>query len=256
LSKELKVFPLASLDYVAFSTDHPPFDDVKVRQAFAHAVDKDKVITRVLKGMVKKADGILPPGIPGYDADFRGLAFDVDRARELVASSKYGSVSKMPPVVLTIAGSEGDVPDELAAIIQEWKMNLGVQVSVRQLDPETYSYIIKEERDEMVFTGWVADYPDPENFLDVLFHSKSQANDSGYNNPEIDRLLEAARVEQNHDRRLQMYREIEEKLIEDAALIPLWFGARHSLVKPYVRDYELSPLGYPLLSQVSLEPRS
>ncbi len=253
LSKELRVFTVLSLDYIAFSTDHPPFDDPKVRQAFSLAVDKDKVIDRVLKNMNSRADGILPPGIPGYNPDLKSLAFDVKRARELIAESKYGSVAKFPPIAITVAGSGGDIADQLAAIIQEWKQNLGVQVTVRQLDPDTYSYIIKEERNELTLNGWIADYPDPENFLDVLFHSGSQANDSGYSNPEIDALLEKARVEQDSAKRLLMYQEIEQKLVDDAAVIPMWFGSQHQLVRPYVKGYELA-LGYPALGRVSLEP--
>ncbi|MDZ4247449.1 MAG: peptide ABC transporter substrate-binding protein, partial [Dehalococcoidia bacterium] len=254
LAGEMKIFDVASLDYIAFGTDRPPFDDVKVRQAFALAVDKDKIIRRVLKDMYKKADGIIPPGIPGHNPGLKGLTYDVARAKELITSSSYGSVSNFPPITITIPGLGGDIPSDLAAIIQEWKENLGVQVMVRALEPEAYSYIIKEERDEMISSGWVADYPDPENFLDVLFHTDSQANDSGYGNPEIDVLMEAARVEQDPAKRLKMYRDIEQKLVDDGALIPLWFGRRHQLIKPYVQGYQLSPLGYPLLNGVSLSP--
>lgn len=254
LSKELQEYTVLSLDYIAFSTDLPPFDDPKVRQAFSLAVDKDKVIDRVLKNMNPRADGILPPGIPGYNPELEGLKFDVQKARELIAASKYGSVAKLPPITITIAGSGGEIADQLTAIIGEWKQNLGVQVTVRQLDPETYSYIIKEERDELAFSGWIADYPDPENFLDVLFHSDSQANDSGYSNPEIDALLEQARVEQDSGKRLKMYQEIEQKLVDDAAVIPMWFGSHHQLVKPYVKGYDLTGLGYPVLGRVFLEP--
>lgn len=255
LSKELKVFPVLTLDYVAFSIDKPPFDDVKVRQAFSYAVDREKIIQRVLKGMNPIANGILPPGMPGHNQDLKGPVFDVDKAKQLIAASKYGSAASFPPIKLTIAGGSGDFPDYIAAIIQEWKQNLGVQVTVRQLEPETFSYIIKEERNEMMIGGWVADYPDPENFLDVLFHTGSQANDSGYSNPEIDALLDKARVEQDPAARLKMYQEIEPKLLDDAAVIPLWFAIQYVLVKPYAKDYELSPLGYPLLEQVTLLPR-
>ncbi|MBI4332566.1 MAG: DcrB-related protein [Chloroflexi bacterium] len=255
LSRELKVFPVLAVDYIAFSIDKPPFDDAKVRQAFNHAVDKNKIIERVLKGTRRKAAGILPPGIPGFNPELKGLDFDVEKAKQLIAESKYGSVANFPPIKITTAGSTGDVSDFLAAIIQEWKQNLGVSITVRGLDPESFSYIIKEERDEMIIGGWVADYPDPEDFLDVLFHTGSQANDSNYSNPELDRLLDQARVEQDAARRLKMYQEIEQKLVDDAAAMPLWYSTQYLLVKPYVKDFELSPLGYPLLEQASLLPR-
>lgn len=255
LAKELRMFNVLSVNYVAFSIDKPPFDDVKVRQAFNYAVDKDKIIKSVLKGMNPKARGILPPGMPGFNPGLKTLDFDVAKAKELLAASKYGSAANLPPVTLTIAGSAGAIPDFVAAVIAEWKQNLGVQVSVRQLNPETFSYIIKEERDEMTIGGWVADYPDPENFLDVLFHTGSQANDSGYSNPELDALMDKARVEQDPAVRLKMYQDLEQKLIDDAATVPLWNESQWWLVKPYVQDYPISPLGYPLLEAALLLPR-
>lgn len=255
LSKELKFFPVVSIDYVAFSIDRPPFDDARVRQAFVHAVDTQKILSRVLKDMNPKANGILPPGIPGHNPDLKGLEFNVEKAKQLIAESKYGSVASFPPIRFTLAGSGGDIPDQVAAIIQEWKENLGVQVTVRQLDPETFSYVIKEERDELTLGGWVADYPDPENFLDVLFHTGSQANDSGYSNPEIDSLLDKARVEQDPATRIRMYQDIETRLINDGAALPLWFGSHHVLVKPYLQGYRLSPLGYPMFELTTIGPR-
>lgn len=252
LAKELRKFNVLSLSYIAFSIDKPPFDDVKVRQAFNYAVDKDKIIKAVLKGMNPKASGILPPGMPGFNPSLKSLDFDVAKAKELMAASKYGSAANFPPVTLTIAGSAGNIPDFVAAVIAEWKQNLGVQVRVRQLNPETFSYIIKEERDEITIGGWVADYPDPENFLDVLFHTGSQANDSGYSNPALDVLMDKARVEQDPAARLKMYQDLEQKLIDDAATVPLWYESQWLLVKPYVQDYPISPLGYPLLESVSM----
>lgn len=254
LSRELTIYPIDSVDYISFSIDKPPFDDARVRQAFMLAVDRSKIIERVLKNMSPMANGILPPGIPGYSAASKGLEFDVQKAKQLIAESKYGSVDKFPPIKLTIAGSGGDFPGSIAAILQEWKENLGVQVTVRQLDPDTFSYILKEERDEMTYTGWVADYPDPENFLDVLFHTGSQANDSGYSNPAIDALMDKARVEQDQATRLKMYQEIEQKLLDDGAVLPLWFGSASVLVKPYVKGYRLSSMGYPMYEMVTLQP--
>ena len=124
---------------------------------------------------------------------------------------------------------------------------------MRQLEPETYFYLIKEEKDEMFDTGWIADYPDPQNFLDVLFHSDSKANDSSYSNPEFDTLLERARTEQDEDTRMKMYQQAEGMLIHDGVVIPLWFGKDYLLVNPRVRDYVRTPQGTPLLKQVTLQ---
>ena len=105
----------------------------------------------------------------------------------------------------------------------------------------------------MFYAGWIADYPHPQNFLDVLFHSDAENNYGDYNNPEIDRLLERAAVETDSKLSLALYQQAEQKLVEDAAGLPLWFGKNHILVKPYVKGYRLSPQGLIMLNNVSIE---
>jgi oligopeptide transport system substrate-binding protein len=145
------------------------------------------------------------------------------------------------------------VPNYLAAVIDMWRQNLGVEVRVRQLEPEVYFYDIKREKNEMFNAGWVADYPDPQNFLDILFRPGSKGNDSEYSDPEVDALLNKAAGEGNTSARMEMYREAEQLLVERAACLPLWFGKNYLLVKPYVKNYIISPLGIPPLSKVRIE---
>ena len=203
---------------------------------------------------MQRADGILPPGMPGFNKDLSGLNYDVNKAKELIASSKYGDVSKLPPITITTAGWGGLISPELEAIIHEWRQNLGVEVKVRQLEPERFLYHLKEEKDEMFYMGWVADYPHPQDFLDVLFHSGADNNYGEYSNPEVDALLERAGVEQDSSLSLALYQQAEQKLVEDAACLPLWFGQNYILVKPYVKGYNLNPLGFAMLNEVSVEP--
>jgi len=160
LNKELVTAPELSLWYIGFNMTKPPFDDAKVRQAFCHAIDKDKIIEVVLKGAMTRADGILPPGMPGYNEDIKGLSFDVERARELIQQSDYGDVTNLPQITFTTSG-RGAVSDVNEALIDMWRKNLGVEVEVRQLEPETYFQVLKEEKDELYESGWIADYPDP-----------------------------------------------------------------------------------------------
>jgi len=98
-----------------------------------------------------------------------------------------------------------------------------------------------------------SDYPDPQDFLDILFHSGSASNYGGYSNPTVDSLLDRAAVEQNPDTRLSLYREAQQAIVQDAAAIPLYFSRNYVLVKPYVKGYALSPLGIPALNKVSIE---
>jgi oligopeptide transport system substrate-binding protein len=252
LSQELNVFPELSFSYIGFNAGVPPFDDANVRQAFCYAVDKERLITLATDNVVSPAYGILPPGMPGYSA-IQGLRFDPEKAKELIAASKYGDVSSLPPIVWTTSGYGGDISGIIGGTIEEWRRNLGVEVTVRQLEPEAFLYSLSTEKDQLYDLGWIADYPDPQDFLDILFRTASENNKGDYSNPQLDSLLDKAAVEQDPDARLKMYQEAEQLVVQDAAVLPLFFSRNYVLVKPYVKDYILSSLGYPLLKLVSIQ---
>ena len=250
---ELAVTSELSLYYIGFNTAQPPFDDINVRCAFCHAVDKEHIAEVILRDMINEANGILPPGMPGYNEALEGLDYDVEKAIELIAASRYGDVSNLPLITLTVGGYGNYIPGYLGAIIQEWQRNLGVEISVRQLEPENFIYNLKQEKDEMFVMGWVADYPDPHNFLDILFYSGSENNIFEYSNLSLDTLLDQAAIEQDGAVRLAMYQQAEQLVVDDAPCLPLWHGANYILVEPYVKGYKLSPLGIPDLTKVYLE---
>jgi len=251
--KELQVAPELSFHYIGFNFSKPPFDDVNIRRAFSQAIDKDKLVSLVFRGMVQPADGILPPGMPGFNKDLSGLGYDINKAEELIKASEYGDVSNLPPITITTIGWGGLISQGLEAIIAEWRQNLGVEVKVRQLEPQRFLYHLRQEKDEMFYMGWVADYPHPQNFLDILFNSAAENNYGEYSHPEIDALLEIAGAEPDSNLSLALYQQAEQKLVEDAACLPLWFGKNYILVKPYVKGYNLSPQGLVMLNSVSTE---
>ena len=252
--QELEIVPELSFSYIGFNHTKPPFDDVNLRRAFSQAIDKDKLVSLVFRDMMQRADGILPPGIPGFNDDLSGLNYDVNEAKELIANSEYGSVDKLPPITITTMGWGGLISGGLEAIINEWRQNLGVEVKVRQLEPQRFFYYIKQEKDEMYYLGWVADYPHPQNFLELLFRTGEENNAGEYSNPEVDAILERAGAELDYDVSLALYQEAEQKLVDDAACIPLWFEQNYILVKPYVDGYDLTPMGYAQLNKVSVKP--
>ena len=253
LNKELSITPGFSLYYIGFNSAKPPFDDAKIRQAFSYAIDKDKIIDLVLKGVGKKAEGILPPGMSGYNKDVQGLDFNVEQAKQLISESRYSNVSNLPPITLTTAGM-GTVSNIEAALVDMWQHNLGVNVEVRQLAPDRYFSVIMDKKNEMFTYNWGADYPDPQNFLDILFHSGTKNNVGEYNNSKVDALLEEARVEQDTNVRMGLYQQAEQMIAEDAACLPLFFNVSYTLVKPYINNLPLTPMWMPRLKYVSIEP--
>jgi len=251
---ELVIIPELSFYFIGFNATRPPFDDVNLRRAFSQAIDRDRLVSLVFRDTVQSADGILPPGIPGYNEELSGLNYDVNRARELIRESKYGDISNLPPITITTLGWGGLVSQDLEAIIEEWRRNLGIEIKVRQLEPDRFLYNLKEEKDEMFEIGWIADYPHPQDFLDILFHSGVDINYGEYSNPEIDAILDKASVEPDYELSLALYQQAEQKLVEDAACLPLWFGRSYILVKPYVRGYSPNAMGFVMLNMVSIEP--
>ncbi|MBU2607736.1 MAG: peptide ABC transporter substrate-binding protein [Chloroflexi bacterium] len=252
--RDLMVVPELSFFYLGFNTTRPPFDDIDIRRAFSHAVDKDKLVSLVSKDTVQRADGILPPGLPGYNGDLVGIEYDVDKAKELIAASKYGDVSRLPPITITTSGWGGMVSRELEAVVYQWQQNLGVEVKVRQLEPERFLYQLKAEKDEMFLMGWIADYPHPQDFLEILFRSGAESNYGEYSNAEVDSLLGKANVEPDIEQSLALYQQAEQILVEDAACLPLWFGKSYILSRSYVKGYQLNPMGFAMLNSVSVEP--
>jgi oligopeptide transport system substrate-binding protein len=160
----------------------------------------------------------------------------------------------MPPITLTYSGWGGQISALVSSIIYEWRQNLGIDVKVRQLDPQRFSYHLKEEKDQLYSYSWTADYPHPQNFLEVLFRSGNSRNYGEYSNKEIDALLEKAAREQNNVQSLAIYQEVEQKLVNDAATLPLRFRQNYTLVKPYVKGYELDASGVVKFNKVSVEP--
>jgi len=253
LRKEATEVTEFSTSYIAFDVTKPPFDDVKVRQAFAYALDREKLVSVVLKDEARLAKGILPPGFPGYNESLKGYEFDPQKAKALIAESKYKDPASLPRMVLSISGEGGSASRSITAIVEMWKQNLGADVEIEQVESATFLSDLKKHKYQMFALGWIADYPDPENFLDILFHSKSPSNNMQYANPAVDRLLEQARTERDTSTRVKLYRQAEEMIVSDAPWIPLTHPQGYVLVKPYVEGFANLPMVVPMLKDVSLK---
>lgn len=253
LDNQLRAYGQMSINYIGFNTAKPPFDDPMVRKAFAMALDLGRLISPDNQAYVQEAAGLLPAGMPGATQEAAGLPYNPQAARQLLARSKYGGPQGLPPIVYTSAGLDGINNPFLGSAVQIWKANLGVDVSVRLIPPDQYFTRLSSEVDNLYDFGWIADYPDPENILDVLFHTGAANNIGGYSNQQADALLEQARIEQDPVKRLALYRQAQDSMLQDAAAIPLWSDISYVLVKPYVLGYALTSQDVPTLDKVYLQ---
>jgi ABC-type oligopeptide transport system substrate-binding subunit len=128
-----------------------------------------------------------------------------------------------------------------------WQQNLGVTITVENIEHDHFfDQIFSGNHGQLVRGGWCADYPDPENFADVLFHTGSGMNSGGYSNPQLDALLEKARVERDVTRRMEMYHQAEQIIVDDAPVLFMTHSLSYELVKPYLKGYVFTPINVPL----------
>ncbi|MBK9778466.1 MAG: peptide ABC transporter substrate-binding protein [Anaerolineales bacterium] len=233
--------------YVVFDATVPPFDDVNVRKAFSMAFDRQRYVDVLYRGVALPAVGLYPPGLPGFDYGLQGLPYDPAQARELLKQSKYGGPEGLPEITYTNSGIGSYIGGTVAALAEMWQTNLGVTIKVENLDYNFYYEQIFSGNHGQIFDGgWCADYPDPENFADVLFHTGVPQNHGGYSNPELDALLEAARIEPDVTKRIAMYQEAERTIVNDAPVLFTTHSLSYELVQPYVKGYVFTPITIPL----------
>ncbi len=254
LNKELTVVaPTLTTFFIGLNSKIPPFDDPKVRQAFSHAIDKQTISDVIFRKSRVPAKGILPPTMPGYNPNLQGLDFNPEKAKQLLAESKYKDANSLPDITLTLTGGGADPGPVAQAVVGMMEQNLGVKVAVQLVENATFNSEIRRQRYQMYEMGWAADYPDPQDFLDIMFHSKSANNYMAYSNPMVDQLLEAARIEKDQTKRFQLYQQAEQIIVTDAPWIPIWFNAEYWLTKPYVKGMIYPPMVLPKMKYVSIE---
>jgi ABC-type oligopeptide transport system substrate-binding subunit/DNA-binding SARP family transcriptional activator len=233
--------------YVGFDVTRPPFDDRRVRQAFAYAVDRETLANVIMRGFASPATGgFVPPGMPGHSTGI-GLKYDPDQARELLSQAGYRRGKGFPTVEwFTFSGSE-TFTEQLQ---MEWHRVLGVEIRRETLGWEQYVEKLHSEHPSMFLGGWMADYPDPDNFLRLSDHRDV----TQWGNVVYDALVERARRVMDQEERMRMYRRADRMLVEEAPLIPLVYSRRQVLLKPWVRRYPASAFKWWFWKDVVIMP--
>ncbi|RMF40196.1 MAG: peptide ABC transporter substrate-binding protein [Anaerolineae bacterium] len=233
------------------NTSLAPFDDINVRRAFALSIDRQKLNEQFFYGLGAPAYTILPPGMPGYTEGIGMPAYDPQAAREALAASAYGS--DLPEITLLTSGFASNEDPYTTAIINMWQETLGVHISVQYADPLDMLKVARQTPAHLVSMGWCADYPDPQNFLDVLFSPESDFNLTHYQNPEVSSLLEQANTSLEPAERVRLYQQAEALILQDFAAIPLVRSSTFALVSDRLDGTVLTPIGVPVWDKVRLK---
>jgi oligopeptide transport system substrate-binding protein len=224
--------PMQNLFFVGFDTSRPPFADVRVRRAFAMAVDRQKLAYEVLEGFTDPAiGGFVPPTIPGHSPRI-GLPYDPAQARKLLAQAGYPEGQGFLTVELVWV----DTLKQLQYLKSQWNDILNIEVKIEITEWEN---VLRTIRSKNVFhMGWLSDYPDPDSYLSVCVRNLLP----GWRDDKYDALLEEAQRTLNQPERIRLYQQADKILIEEAVVIPIIYAQDHYLVKPWaklpLRPYE------------------
>jgi oligopeptide transport system substrate-binding protein len=225
--------PYLGTYYYLLNTEVPPTDNLKVRQALSLAVDRDSLSKNVLKGTVIGAYSITPPDTLGY---FPPKLFDYDpeRARQLLAEAGYPNGEGWPGLELTYNTSE-DHRKIAVALQQMWKDVLNIEVALINQEWKVYLDSITQMNFQIARRGWIGDYVDPNNFLD-LFLTGGGNNNTGFADPRYDELvLRKAPQATTKAERFAVFEEAETLLMEQMPIIPVFTYTSKHLVQPSVR---------------------
>ncbi len=255
-SKLIVSRPLMDVYNLGFNCEKPPFkDNPTLRKAFCHAIDRDYLINTVLSGVGIEATSIVPPGIFGYDAGLEGYEYDDTLARQLLAEAGYPDGEGLPEI--TLYYDKRPPRPDICQVIKHNLARIGVEINLRPLEWASFLEAVDAGEPSFFQLTWLADYPDPENFLFVLLHSDQwgpPGNSTRYKSDEFDRLVDEAGRITDMDRRWELYAEAERIAYEDAPWLLLFWNECTILVAPEVRDLEITALDRPpVLPSVEIE---
>ena len=218
----------SSVYYYIFNLTRKPFDDVRVRKALSMAVNRRELVAKVLKAGDVASAGLVP-AMGGFTTT-RGNGYDLDQARKLLAQAGYPGGKGFPRFTL-IYNTSSRHKMVCEWVQQAWKAGLGIDVELQNLEWNTYLDTRQKTHDfTLVRAAWLADYPDPSNYLD-MFRTQAGANDGFYSNPNFDRLLRRASTMPPGDGRNQVLQQAEAILVDrDQAVIPLFFSSNKFLL--------------------------
>jgi oligopeptide transport system substrate-binding protein len=238
--------------YIGFNNVKSPFNDVRVRQAFAKAVDKDTLINKVLEGVVVRADTIIPPGMPGFNQDATNIqAFNADEARKLLADAGFPDGKNFPKVALSINNQDPNYAKIAAALQQMWQQTLGVQVDINTEELSKFNDDLTatankpDDPSAMQFyiSVWGADYPDPQNFVSQQLRTGVGNNNGHYSNAQFDALVDQADVLNDQAKRLQLYQQAEKIALTEVGWLPLYYGKINLMFSPKINGLVVTPQG-------------
>ena len=256
---EIHSAPGMNVGYLAFSLLNERMQDPDLRRAVSMAIDRENLVALALDGYGEVANYPAPPSFLGIPEDEGPIRRDVEAARALVAAHPEWTAE---PITLSTFGQPRTYfpdPQRIASLIRNDLQKVGFKVEIINREFKSHLHVTRRGDFDMALLGWMADTPDPDNFLSTFFHSRaaepgSATNISFYRNPEMDRLLDAALSVSGPPAREQVYAKALQLWARDLPLIPLVQGKQITVLDKHIQGYYLSPTGNHFFGPVYWSP--
>ncbi|MFN2340537.1 MAG: ABC transporter substrate-binding protein [Halanaerobium sp.] len=252
---ELLEAPGLNVGYIALHNEKEPFDNKLVRQAMNYAINKEEIAEYLMGGQATVAKGALPPTIWSYDESLEGYPYNPAKARELLAEAGYEDGFEFTLRTYSAPRSYNPVGARLATAVQQYLSQVGIDAEIEQLEWGTYIEEGKAGRHTAAFFGWIADNGDPDNFLNVFFNSanRGSTNRAFYVNQRVDQLLADAQQITDEAAREEIYKEVQQIIVEDAPFVFLNHMKMQIPVRTNVENYVLYPTSNKYFHKVWLD---
>lgn len=246
----IHIVPYLGTYYYIFNTLKAPFNDLRVRRAFAMSIDRKKIVEKVTKGGQLPAFAFTPPNIGGYIPQAH-VPYDLEAARKLLAQAGYPQGEKFPAVAILYNTSEGH--RKIAVAIQQmWKTALNVEVTLINQDWKVYLSSRKTKDFEIARAGWIGDYADPKTFLD-MFVTGHGNNHTGWSDPRYDAIVTEANCMPDIQKRLALFQQAEKMIVDQAPVLPIYTYTNASLISSDVKGWYPNILDHHPYKHVYLE---
>jgi oligopeptide transport system substrate-binding protein len=247
---DMRVDPELSSFYLFFNVTRPPLDNMKLRLALAHALDRDALSRDITKGAYPPARCLTAPGCGGYTCR-TGITDDFALARQLLAEAGYPGGRGLPEI--EVQCFQSDVATHMMEAIQAmWRKELGVRITIAQLETKTLYANQQSKNYSIAFSGWIADYADPSTFLGTMVTGNGN-NYAGWGNREYDRLIGEAADTSDNAARFELFQRAEAVMLGEAPLVPLFFQPQVYAISPAVRGWTTTLVGFHAFERVWLE---
>lgn len=241
LGAQVQVHPYLGIYYFSLTMTKPPFDDARMRRAFALTVDREMIASTIRRTGEQPAYSFVPPGTLDYvpaELDFKAWTprQRLDQARRLVAETGYGSYDK--PLVFTLGYNTGEAHEQIAeAVASVWRQEFSAQVTLEETDAAQHFSRLQERVYEAGRAGWIADYNDAQNFLFLAEASAGALNYAAYSNADFDLLMEQAAGTPDKGARADLLQRAETMLLRDLPYVPVHYYVSQNLVSPAVKGF-------------------